>query len=167
MTAAPEQARLRIKEIRAERSSRALLGLLGSIGVFQLLYVCFAIGYWMGPSRLPEREVLVGVSGALAIGVVIAVLTHRRRLERGAKWLGTLREGRQARRIALFDEYITVDREILMPSVVERAELDGESLRIRYVDPIAEGPVLREFSGARSDLAQVAGALKMSEAPAA
>lgn len=140
-------------------------GLLLSIGTLQLLLAAFVIGYVVGPAQLPAREVFVGVTGALVLGVLISILFGRRRLEQGAVWTGALNEGPKRRRVAVFGDHVTVDSEILVPDTVERADLNGEALTVRYVDPVAEGPVLREFTGPRADLARLASALGASGAP--
>lgn len=136
-----------------------------SIGILQLLLAAFIIGYVVGPAQLPGREVFVGVTSALVLGVLISMLFGRRRLERDAVWTGALNEGSKRRRIAVFDDHVTVDSEILVPSTVERADLAGEALTVRYVDPVAEGPVLREFTGPRADLARLASALGATGVP--
>ena len=156
---AGDEARARLKDIRSRRSTRALTGLLVAVGSLQLMVLSFVGGYLFGPGELPAREVFVGVTTAFVLGVALSLLFGRRRLERGASWVGALSEGAQRRRVALFDDHVTVDREILVPMTVERADLSGESLTVRYIDPIAEGPVLREFSGPRADLARLATAL--------
>ena len=161
-----EGARTRIKTIRAQRSARALIGLLIALTTSQLLFVSFTLGYWLGPSRLPAREVFVGVTATLILGIVVAILFGRGRLERGSRWAGVLREGQRSRRVAIFADYVTIDREILVRDTVERAEIDGEALVLRYVDPVADGPVLRELTGPRADLKRLAEMLAPAESSA-
>ena len=104
----------------------------------------------------------MGVSGTLVLGVLLAWWSNRGRLEQGATWMGQVKEGQRSRRVAIFDKYVTIDREIVVPTTVEKAAVEGESLMLRYVDPVAEGPVLREFAAPRSDLTRIADALQNS-----
>ncbi|MEO1337056.1 MAG: hypothetical protein AAFV29_15535 [Myxococcota bacterium] len=162
VTSTAETARTRVKTIRAQRSQQALIALLGTIGIFQLLFVSFALGYWVGPSRLPAQEVFIGITTAIVLGILVSALLGRRRQLSGAQWHGFLKEGARRRAVALFDDYVTIDKEIIVPATVERAALDGESLQLRYVDPVAEGPVLRELSGRRADLKRLTDVLQAS-----
>ncbi len=108
---------------------------------------------------MPGQELIAGIAAALVLGVLLALLMNRYRLERDAKWMGAVREGARRRRVALFGDYFTVDREIVIASTVEQASLEGDALRLRYLDPVVDGPVLREFTGPRADLARLASAL--------
>lgn len=149
----------RLQEVEQRRRLESVAGLLSAIAVGQLLFAAFAFGHAQGPTALRLTEVLAGLTGALLISVIAASLLRRRRLERRAERVLILAEGRHKRRIAIYERHLTIDDEVVLFDAVRGVEPSEGRLVVRYQDPRAGGPVLRELEGVSSALDDVARAL--------
>lgn len=154
----------RLDEIRRARRVRVVGGVLFCIAIGQLFFAAFAFGHSRGPVPLRPIELLAGVGLALVFGGVLAATTARRRLEDTSDFVVRVTEGRHRRRVAVFDDFFTIDEEIVLGQTVQTAEVDDGRLILRYVDPRFDGPVLRELEGERTTLGQIASALHSGRA---
>lgn len=124
-----------------------------------MLFGSFLVGHVMGPVPMRTVEVVLGGSGALLVGFGLAGWFARRSRERGARGVHQLREGSGRKRVVVFEGYVTVDDEIVLAETVHRRERGDGSLLVRYEDPVAAGPLIREWQGAGRALDAVADAL--------
>lgn len=115
--------------------------LVGSVFVF----LCFAVGHWLGPVPLRAPEFAAGLLLALVLGIALGIPWGLKRRDQEALGRYQVQEGPRRRRLLVFDQYWLIDDEILLLSTVLRSELHKGKLLLRYRDPVAEGPLLREF----------------------
>lgn len=150
----------RLTVVERRRRVESVAGALTTVAVGQLLFAAFAFGHSRGPMPLRSVEVLVGILGTFVLSLIVAQVFRRRRLLRRATTVLRLREGPRIRRVALFEGYLAIDDELVLPEAVQSVTEDGERLLLRYRDARHGGPVLRELEGAAQSLAQVAGAAR-------
>lgn len=148
-----------LNEVEHRRRLEAMAGLVSAVAVGQLFFAAFAFGHSRGPTSMGTGELLSGMVGALFLSVLIAALLRRRRLERRADVVLRAREGRHARRVAVFERHVTIDDEVVLRAAVDRVEREPGRIRLRYIDPRHSGPVLRELEGDRADLDRLGEAL--------
>jgi hypothetical protein len=160
---ADESALARVTALERVALLRRLDGLLASVVVAQLFFSSFALGHWLGPRPMTSPELLIGAGAALGLGLLGAVLTARRRRERGAMLTAHVVEGRRRRRLAVFDEHLTLDGEVVLKDSLEPPRRPAEGhLVLRYRDPRHAGPVLRELEGDEAVLFRLERALAPS-----
>jgi hypothetical protein len=147
------------EEIRQARGKEALSAVAWSVGSSEALFWSFAIGAAFGPAPLHIPELIAGTLFSFALGMITSSWSVRRRLEVPALVVAKLQEGRKRKRIAVYEEYLTIDDE-----VVSRARLRGVvlspsvELELSLVAPESsetEVVVQRVFRGARPMLARV------------
>lgn len=157
----------RLAEIQRARRVRSIGGALTWIAVGQLFFAAFAFGHSRGPVPLRPIELLAGMGLALIFGSVLAVGTTRRRLENTSQLVLRLTEGRHRRRIAVFQDFFTIDQEVVLGGTVERIDRNDERMTIRYLDPRFDGPVLREFAGHPSPIEKLCAELQTMKSASA
>jgi hypothetical protein len=156
MTSAALERVRDIEQARARASLGAHAGVLASAA---LLFASFVIGYALGPSSLRWLELVLGGAGALLLGLAVAKPFARRRRDAGARARHVLREGRSKRQALIFDDYVLLDEEPVLRESVDRVERAGQKIVLRYQDPVAGGPLLRELEGPGRALDAIADAL--------
>ena len=149
----------RVRSIERGRSQATLVTYAWALGVALLLFASFAVGHLLGPTPLGAVEAALGFAGATLIGLGVARPMARRRRDRGARGRVELIEGRARRRVLLFDDYVLVDGEPILGESVHRVERAEGHVVIRYQDPVAGGPLLRELEGSPRALDRVMDAL--------
>lgn len=155
-----EQLRTRLAVIQRERKLKWLGGFLSSTAVAQLLFASFAFGHSRGPMPLTPLELVAGMGLALVFGVSLAFLTSRRRMEKRSSLVARLSEGRHTRRVAVFDDFFTIDQEVVLDGSIDRLDVQDDKLVLRYVDPRFDGPVLRELGGTPTVLEKLVNAVR-------
>lgn len=161
MSEADERSPLdRVRAIERGRAHAAWRALFASTSTGLLLATSFALGHRFGPTPLQLSEAAVIVSGFLLVAVLAARPLARRWRDQGAlgRWL--LQEGRARRRALIFEDYVLLDEEVVLKATVDRAERCEDRLLLRYQDPVAAGPLLRELTGPTRGLDAVADALQ-------
>mgnify|MGYP006287491793 FL=1 len=150
--------RLRAIERRRHRATVLTTALVVAAGL--ALFASFAVGHALGPTAMRPLEHLIGLGAALLLAVAVARPLATRRRDRGArsKWRG-LREGRQNRTVVVYDDHVVIDDEVVLARTVERAERRDGQLLLRYLDPVAAGPLIRELEGPARALDAIADAL--------
>lgn len=133
--------------ILRKRAVDTTWAIIWAVGSAELLFAAFAIGAALGPMPLRPIEVLIGSTAFFATGVVASFWLAKRRQEEGSLFELEVRDGRHARRVVVFDRYLSIGSEIVVKEAITELELDERGLVLRYVDPRYEGPVLRELSG--------------------
>ena len=155
------------------RASREALGIKVVVACWAAtLASAFVLGHSLGPTALAPVEIAGVYGGLLILGLVLAPVAVRRRAGARALHRWTLFEGQTRREVVAFSDHLRVDDEIVLLDTVERAQVEGGVLVVRYRDPVAGGPLLREWAGKRSrplaDLDAVAaflqGSLQAAEA---
>jgi hypothetical protein len=149
-----------LSSVERRRRLESVAGALSTVAVGQLLFAAFAFGSSRGPVPLLGAEVLIGILGTLVLSVLVAQVFRKRRLLRRATAVLRLREGPRLRRVALFEGYLTVDEEVVLPAAVQSATVEQDRLLLRYRDARHGGPVLRELEGPAAALGQVADAVR-------
>ncbi|MFO0723437.1 MAG: hypothetical protein U1E65_06635 [Myxococcota bacterium] len=143
-------------EIRRSRGQTALSAVLWTVGGIQVAFWSFAIGTWLGPGPLGLSELTAGALFAIALGFSFSGFSVRHRIEDGALFVASAREGGKKKRVAVFPEYVTIDDEIWARGRLQGAELGGTELVVKVLDPALEGGVVeRTFAGARPMLAHL------------
>lgn len=150
----------RVRSIEARRSRDAVAVMVLSVGVAISFCAAFVIGHLMGPSPIRPVEVVLGVSGVLMIALGVARPIVRRHVNRFASRRLLVREGAARRGVLLFPDHVIVDGEVILPETVESVRRSGDQLLLRYRDPVASGPLLREWSGSSRALDVLADALE-------
>lgn len=133
-------------------------------GVVLLLVGSFMGGYGLGPAPFRPVEVVVGASLLALVAAVLVFLgpIARGRHIRGARGVWALREGRLERKVVLFDDHLCIGAEIVLRSTMQRVEREGDRLVLRYQDPVAAGPLLRELTGSPAVLEEITAALRQA-----
>lgn len=157
----------RLTEIRKRRAVDVAWSVFLSIGLSELFFAAFAFGASFGPGPLTHLELILGLAGAFALGAAASYLVARRSVERHARFITRVEEGRRQPRIVVFDDYLTIDREIVPKMAIVDSALEPRGLVIRYRDPLYEGAVLRELSADRITLERLRAALISPLAPGA
>lgn len=137
----------RLLEVERRRQLDAVAGMLSAIAVGQLFVASFAFGSSLGPKKLSLIEVLTAMAVAVLLAAVVARVFRRRRWERRAELVGHLKEGARKRRVAIYADHLTIDKEVVLLESIDRVEPDNGAVVLRYIDPRHEGPVLRELNG--------------------
>ncbi len=154
------EGRERFEDIKRQRTLQSVAGALSSVVVCQVLFASFAVGHQRGPTPMTPLELIAGVTLALVLGIAFALPTIRRRLETDAEFrLGAV-EGRHKRRVVLFEDHLVIDQDVVLLPAIDKAELKGTGLVLRYRDPTLEGPVLRELEGEESKLKRLQSELR-------
>jgi hypothetical protein len=155
---APENVELTEKQnaIVRRRAMDATWAVLWSIGSAELMFASFAIGASFGPVPLRPIEVLLGSTAFFISGAILSFWLARRRQERGARLHARVREGRKEHRVVLFDDHLTIGGEVVLREAITSTELDDRGLVVRYRDPRFDGAVLRELTGDRQVLEELA-----------
>ncbi|MCK6551065.1 hypothetical protein L6R52_34840 [Myxococcota bacterium] len=122
------------------------------VGTGQVLLAAFALGASFGPAPLRPIELVVAVLGVLLVTLLASVPFAKRRLERAAKYVYAVEEGRHARRIFVYDDYVMIGPELVPFLALTSVEREGKVLVVRYRDPDHDGLVLRELAGPRETL---------------
>lgn len=137
----------------AERRAKgATLAFFIAIGSAELMFLSFAVGSALGPFPLRPLEIVLGSTASFALGAGAATLMARRHLLKGSRFSCVVVEGRKKHRVVLFDDYLTIGREIVLREAIESVVVEARGLVLRYKDPKHDGPVLRELSGAVGEL---------------
>ena len=139
----------RLHEIRKQRAFRTLSAAFSTIAIWQLMFSAFAVGASRGPRPLSAIELIIGVGSALFLGMLFTSPAARRRVEADAECVLRLTEGHHRRRVVVFADHFTVDREVILASDVESMSFEDSHLVLKYTDPRVGGRVLRELSGKR------------------
>lgn len=157
----------RLRAIERARAKVMLRAALEAVGAVCFLALCFGVGYAFGPIGLRPVELIALGSGALVLGLIFArpLALRRGRSEARSRWW--LREGLAKRPVLVFDGYVLLDDEVVLASTVERLERDEDKLLIRYRDPVADGPMLRELTGPKRGLDALADALGVTRGDSA
>ena len=145
--------------LKRERA-RSALGAIGwTVGSAQVMFWSFAIGAAFGPGPLLIMELIAGALFAFALGMVMSSVVVRRRLEADAVVIARVREGKRTKRLSVFDEFLTIDEELILRDRVKRAQLvEGPALELSIsAAEIGDESVIvtRSFAGARPMLARV------------
>lgn len=143
-------------EIRRSRAKTALSAVLWTVGSAQVLFWSFAIGTWIGPGPLRIAELTAGALFAIALGFSFSGFLVRRRIEGDALFIAAVKEAGKRKRLAIFDEYLTLDDEVVLRRRLKKSSLEGAELVLSVLDPALEGgTVERTLAGARPTLARV------------
>ena len=154
MTVLPD-ALVEHNAIIRERARSVRNGVLWSVVQSQALFWSLVLGWSLGPSRLGGGDLIAGATFTLALGVTMSWPFSRRRLEHGRQGVILVGEGGRRRRLAFFDEYFTIDKEIVLRSSVMSASFEESALWVTYAEPTEGAPVVRTFEGPREKLARV------------
>ncbi len=146
---------IRCNEIRVSRSQAARSAVMATVLQAQLLFWCWAAGWLIGPSPLRLTEITAGALFTFAVGALVSWPFTRRRIEDGVKWTVKLKEGPKRRRLAFFDDYVTIDEEIVLRRLVRNVDNDDELLRLAYAAVFDGIEVVRLFEGASELRAKV------------
>lgn len=150
----------RVRRIEAETArSSAWVTLLAVIWALALA-TAFLLGHAYGPTPLRALEAALAYSGLLLIALAVARPVARRRILRDARAQWSLFEGQTRRSVLVFDDHVRIDGEIVLGDTVDTVRREGDSLLLRYQDPVAGGPLLREWTGSGRALDAVADALR-------
>lgn len=149
----------RVRSIERRQLRAGIGAATAAVGYALLLFAAFAAGHMLGPTPLAPLEAVLGASGCLLVGLLAARPLARRRREAGATSRWDLMEGSGRRRVLVFEGHVLLDQEVVLKESVERVERSGDALLVRYQDPVAAGPLLRELSGNPRGLDAVADAL--------
>lgn len=149
----------RVRAIEALRFRTMLRATVGLVGSVMALVLSFFLGHSLGPTPV----VLTEAAGAVGVAVLLAVLGARPigrwRWDASAEARWWVFEGPRRRRARLFAEHVEIDDEVVLLDRVDRAERIEAKLVLRYQDPVAGGPLLREFDGPSRTLDALADAL--------
>lgn len=149
----------RVRSIEARRGRDAAAMTATCVAVALGLSGAFLVGHMAGPTPLRVVEVVLGISGMILIALGVARPLVRQHVNRRAKTRLLLKEGNYRRRVMLFPDYIWVEGEVILPETVETIRRQGDQLLLRYRDPVAAGPLLREWTGSGRALDQLADAM--------
>lgn len=150
----------RIRAIERRLVWDAISTTVASVSVAVLLFVAYAVGHSLGPVKMRSIEAVLGLSGMTLVALGVARPLTQRQRQRRARGSYTLSEGQSRRRALVFDDYVLLDQEVVLAATVERVERTESGLVVRYVDPVASGPLLREWAGSSQALDAVADALR-------
>lgn len=157
--------------LKRGRARSALAAIGWTVGSAQVMFWSFAIGAALGPGPLLIMELIAGALFAFALGMVMSSVVVRRRLEADAVVIARVREGKRGKRLAVFDEFLTIDEELILRSRVKKALLtDGPALELAIASSeLGDEAVIvtRSFGGPRPVLARVRDDLSITPAPAA
>jgi hypothetical protein len=141
-------------QIRRRRASAALSAISWTVGSAQLLFWAFALGAAFGPAPLVIGELIAGALFSMAMGLTIASLAVRRRLDGDALVAARVGEGGRKKRLVVFADHLILDDEVIARERLEKARLNEEmELELRVSRP--DGFKQRTFSGSRAMLARV------------
>lgn len=99
-----------------------------------------------GPGPLsPPAELVAGAIAVALVSLIVSSRVAKHRLEHGAEEVVSLLEGRHARRVLIFAEYVLIDDEIIPRAAIRSADVEESGLVLRYEDPDCGGVVLREL----------------------
>lgn len=143
-------------EIRRSRAKTALSAVLWTVGSAQVLFWSFAVGTWIGPGPLRIAELTAGALFAIALGFSFSGFLVRRRIEGEALFVAAVKEAGKRKRLAIYQEYLTLDDEVVVRRRIRATKLEGGELVLSVLDPALEGgTVERTLVGARPMLARV------------
>lgn len=133
-------------EIRRHRALDAVRTVSSWMSAGQVLFAAFALGASRGPGPLRPAELVAGAIAVALVSLVVSSRVAKRRLEQGAEETVSLLEGRHARRLLVFAEYLLIDEEIIPRAAIRSADVEESGLVLRYEDPDRGGVVLRELA---------------------
>lgn len=155
---------VRCNAIRATRSRAAKKGVMSTVLQAQFLFWAWAFGWTLGPSPLRLSEIGAGALFTFAVGALVSWPFTRRRIEAGVRWRTKLREGRKKRRLAFFEDYLTIDDEIVLRSLVRSAAIDDDMLRVAYAAVFDGHEIVRLFQGEAKTMTRVRNDLETQSA---
>src|SRR5687768_7166061 len=100
------------------------------------MFWSFAVGSALGPAPLQIAELIAGTLFSFALGMFASSMAVRRRIEAPALVVAKLREGRKKKRVAVFDEYLTIDDEVISRPRLHQAVMSASmELELSLVAP--------------------------------
>lgn len=137
----------RVVELRRSRNVRSLRVLAYWLVVTQVMFLAFALGASRGPAPLRKMELMLGSVSALLIGMIAGAFSLRGAIESDSRYRAMVRDGPRKRRVVLFEDYFTLDAEIVLYRELRKVQRSSDLLLLHYRDVIVDGPVIRELSG--------------------
>lgn len=150
------------QEIRRARARTSFRALLISIATAQLLFWSFALGATFGARPLIMPELLSGALFSLGLGTLMSWPSIRRRLDADALASARVREGRKKRRIAVYEDHVVVDQQIILRASIQRVEADADILRLVIAPQTGLIPENRAFVARPDDVTRLREALTAS-----
>jgi len=147
--------------LRIARSRSAAGAVAWSLASTQILFWSFAAGSYAGPGPLTLRELVPGAMSALLLGMVVASIMVRRRLESPALVVLRVQDGGRAMRMAVYGDHVVLGEEVIDRARIRTATSDGLELHLEITDPTEATVVIRRsLRGPRLELARAADALR-------